>query len=132
MFAWPQRIVVSEMPFAEDTGSVSCPAQHLSYRDFAGPHHGTAKVRVHHAGSIVIPAGQKARSRWRADWTNMKLSELGTFPGDPVHVRRSDLIVSVQADVAITLIVRHDQDNVGTRSCLSSTCMSRDGCTRTC
>ena len=42
----------------------------------------------------------------------MKLSELDAFDGNAIHVRRFEVRVPMQTDIAVTLIVCQDQDNV--------------------
>ena len=111
----PQRSVVAQVPLAEDAGPIPGRRQHLGQRHLVGMHHRPAQVRVHHAGAIVVPAGEQAGARRRTDGRNIKVLEPDALPGELVEVRRLDLGVAVHAEVAIALVVGDDHHDVGTR-----------------
>jgi hypothetical protein len=119
MIHGPQRVVVPEVPLAEDAGAVSRRSEHLRQRYLVRPHHRAADVGIDHARAVVVTPGEQARARGRADGAHVKLSELHALSGDPIHVGRMDLVISVDAEVAPSLIVRDDQHHVRPpRACL--------------
>ena len=71
------------------------------------------QIRVDHAGAIVVPAGQQAGARRRADRRNVEVLEPDALPGELVEVRRLDLGVAVHAEVAVALVVGDDHHDVG-------------------
>ena len=76
-------------------------------------HHRPAQERIDDAGPVVVPAGQQAGPRGRADRGDVEVLEPDALPRQAIEVRRPDLGVAVEAEVAIALVVGDDQDHVG-------------------
>ena len=108
----PHRRVVAQVPLAEDAGSIAGAGEHLGQGDFVGVHQRPAQVGVDHAGAIVVAAGQQAGSRRRTDRRDIEVLEPDALPGERVEVRRLDLGVAVNTQVAEALIVGDDHQDV--------------------
>ena len=55
-----RRIIVSQVPFAEDAGVIAGRGEHFSQRDFLGGHGRSAEKSVDRAGAVVVAARQQA------------------------------------------------------------------------
>ena len=76
-------------------------------------HQRAARVGIHDARAVVIPAGHEAGSCRRADGRDKERLEPHALPGEPIQVRRPDLRIAVESQVAVALIVGHDQEDIG-------------------
>ena len=66
------------------------------------------------ADPVGIAAGEQGRARGRTDRLgDMEIGEPPPFAGEPVEVRRLETLGAEAADVAISLIVREDDDDIG-------------------
>jgi len=112
---------VAQVPLADNGGRVTLFTQRLRKGDFplgqaaGGPgiKHPPGRVSTHPAAHRQAP-GQDRRSAGCADRRgHVKVGELDPFHRHPVKVRRADAWMTVYAQVAITLVVGEDQDDVG-------------------
>src|SRR5439155_5046319 len=61
-----------------------------------------------------VPAGHQAATRGRADGASgIALSEAHSFLRQPIYVRSPNLLLAVAAEVAITKVVRQNENDVG-------------------
>ena len=63
----PQRGVVAQVPLAEDPGAITRGGQHLGKSHFVRVHQRPSQEGIHDPRAVVVPAGQEAGSRRRAD-----------------------------------------------------------------
>lgn len=82
---------------------------HRGERLLAGPHQGNADPRV-----------DQTRARRRANRLNVKVRKSHALPVKAVEHGSADLLVPVAAKVALTLIVRQDQNQVGPAAFVNS------------
>ena len=73
------------------------------------------EIGVDHAGAIVVPAGQQAGAGRCADGRYVEVLEPHALPGERVEVWRLDLGIAVRPQIAVALVVGHDDDDVGPR-----------------
>ena len=92
-----ERKVVTEVPFAEDSGAVADVAQHFRDRDFGRSHQGAAKVGVDYAGAIVVAPGHQRGPGRRADRRNVESRHLDALGGQPIEVRGVEDRIAVGA-----------------------------------
>ena len=126
----PQGRTVAKMPFAEDASPVPGRSQHLGQRHLIRVHHCPAQIRVDHARAVVVPASEQAGTRRRADGRNIEILDPDTFTCESIDIRRLDLGVTVNAQVAIALVVGDDQENVGAARVLRSLAPRRSAVSR--
>ncbi len=105
-------IVVSKVPLANDSGAVSGSPKHFGERQFVGVHHRTAQVSIDDSSAVVVAARQQARACGGADWTHEEIFEANTLLCEFVQMRSANDGIAVEAQVPVSLIVRHDQNNV--------------------
>jgi len=108
-----------EMPFAEQGRPISRLLQAAGEELFvARKSHGRVIRDVEHiplvSEALRLSAGEHARATRTAHReayiSGIKANTLG---GNPVDVRRGDILTSVEPDIGITQVVGHDQDNIG-------------------
>jgi hypothetical protein len=87
-----------------------------------------AEADVEHAAAGVIPPGEEFRPRRRADRADVEAIEQRAGSGQGIDVRRSQVRVAVNAEIAPALIVGEDDDDVGTRR----GCRRREACRGQC
>jgi len=108
----PHRVVVAQVPFAEDPCAIAAGSQHLGQRRFVGMHQRTPQEGVDHAGAVVIPSRHQARPRWRTDGHDVKLGQRDALPRQTVDMRSANDRIARRAKFAEALIVRQDDDHV--------------------
>ncbi len=112
LIAGAHRVVVAQVPLAENAGLISGFREHLGSGHLARIHHRAAEECVDDASAVVVAARHEARPRGRAHRANLELRELHAFAGDAVHGRGVEVRIAVQGEVAIALIVGNDEYDV--------------------
>ena len=106
------RVVVAEMPFAEDARRVAGVAEYLGQRRFLWLHHRPSDVCIDGSRAVVVPAGHQARARRSADGMNIEVRHRAAAFCHRVDVRGHDDGIAGGAEVTVALIVGYDDDNV--------------------
>ena len=101
------------VPFAEARGAIAAGAQRFGQGDLVPPHRLLAVRHAPHAAPQRVAARQQSRSRGRAKRIDVEPLELHAGLGQGVDVGRLQVGIAVQAEIAVALIVRHDQQDVG-------------------
>ena len=107
------RIVVSEVPFAEDSRPIPRRLQALGEGDLIGMHLRSAPRRVDDAGPIVVTPRKQARTGRRAHRTHVEIGELDPLRRKTVQTGSPDPVVAVGPEITVTLVVGQDDDYVG-------------------
>ena len=102
--------VTIEVPFSKVTGGVSCLFEGCR-EGFFLPSQGVSVVED--GGAIVAPAGENRGAGGRAIWRGVESVEAEAIFGHRVEVGSLENRVTVVAGFAPTLIVSHDEDDVG-------------------
>jgi len=112
------RIAVTQVPLAKDACGITRSFKYLGHRHFGGVHHGAAPERIDRACAVVVAACHQAGPRRRANRTDVEARQDRAFLRHRVDVRSAYDRVAVHAQIAIALIVSHDQHDVGPACCL--------------
>src|SRR5262245_7982290 len=122
----PHRVPVAEVPVAKNAGVVAGGRELFGERYFGRIHHGASSKSVDGAGAVVVAAGHQTGPRRRADGTDVEARQDRAFFGHRVDVRRADDRIAMNAEIAIALIVGHDEDDVrsGSRLRIARSCYS--------
>ena len=106
------RSFVAQSPFADGRRFVGGGLQEFR--------HGQVLRRQRHARVSAnarmsgVPTGHQAATRGRADGASgIALSEAHSFLRQPIYVRSPNLLLAVTAEVAITKVVRQNENDVG-------------------
>jgi hypothetical protein len=110
------------MPFADQGGVVADLAQRVGQGRHGGiePTPGIGGVRANdtgHTHPIRIPSGEQGGARGRADRAiGAHGGEEHPFGGEAVEMRGPQIRLSVGGNIAVTVVVGQDQQEVGTLS----------------
>ena len=107
-----QRVVVPEVPLAEDSRDVPVGRKQLGERLGLRRHQRATEIGVHHAGPVAVPPRQERCARRSAFGLDVELGELGALGGHAVERGCADMGIAVKADLRPALVVGHDQDDV--------------------
>ena len=108
-------VLVAQVPLAEDGRLVARIAQHLRQRDRVERHPLALEDRVSDPVAHRVPPRHHRRPRGRACRADQEPVEPQARVVQPVQIRGSEPWVPVASDLAITLVVRHHQEDVRTR-----------------
>ena len=108
----PHRGIVAQVPLAEDAGSIAGRGEDFGERDFVGVHQGPAQVGIDDAGAEVVSPGEQTGARRRADGRDIEVLEPDALARELVEMRRLDLGVAVNAQIAEALVVGHDEQDI--------------------
>ena len=108
-----QRVIVAQVPFAEDARAITRRRKHFAERDFVRMHQRATEEGIDHASAIVVATSQQTRTCRRANGRDVKVVEAHTLAREPVDVRRMQDGIAVKAKVAMALIVGENDDDVG-------------------
>src|SRR5207302_1028813 len=112
-FVGPVVGLVAQVPFAEDAGRVARRSEYLSKGSGAERQAFTFEDGVGDAIAEFMTAGHQRRARGRAGWADVEVGEANTLTVKPVEVGCLQNRVAVTGQVAITLVIREQEDNVG-------------------
>ena len=101
----PHRIIVAEVPLAEDAGAIARGGEHLRQGGLVRVHERPAQVSVRDAGPVVVSSRHQAGSRGRADRHDVKVHQPSALAGQPVHVGRANERIAGCAELAKALVV---------------------------
>ena len=107
------RVGVAQVPLAEDAGGVAGVPELLGDGDLLRLHHRPADVGVDGAGAVVVAARHQRGARRRADRADVEALDLSALRRQGVEVRRPEDRVAGEAEVAVALVVGHDEHDVG-------------------
>ncbi len=117
----PQGRVVAKVPLAEDPRAIAGRAEYLRQRHLVGGHQRASGVGIDDPRPVVIPARHQAGPRRRADRRDAEGLQLHALAGEPVEVRRLDPGIAVESEIAISLVVGHDEQDIGPPGTLRTT-----------
>ena len=101
------------VPFAEAGGAIAAGTQRLGQGHLVPPHRLPVVRHAPHAASQRAAARQQSRSCGRTERIDVEPLELHAGLGQRVDVGRLQIGIAVEAEIAVALIVRHDQQDVG-------------------
>ena len=110
---WLIRILVTEMPFAEDAGRVAGGLEHLRERHSRQTHTLALENRVGDSALELVGSGHQCATGWRAGRADVKIREADSFIVHPIHLRRLHNGVTGAGKIPVTLIVVEDDNDVG-------------------
>ena len=108
-----QRIIVAQMPFAENASRIARIKQILSKGMLLRIHHGTADVGINTSSPIIVSPGHEAGPSRSTHGTDIVLSHLCTLTGHGVQIGGPQNRVSLKSKIPITLIIGNHDDHVG-------------------
>ena len=106
-------IVVAHVPLAVHGGGVSGFLENLRHRDLILPQDGTSVDRVPNPGSIGKMPGHQRRTRRAAGRGNMVVRQTHGLRMEGIQVGCLQHRVAVAGQIAVTLVVGDDDDDVG-------------------
>ena len=106
-------IEIAQMPFAEDAGAIPIGGKHVGYGGrFAG--YQTARNSVGAEPHMpTMSSCQQSRPGGSAHRGDVKIGQPDTFGMQLVQVRCLEPGVPMTAQIPVTLVIRHDQNDVG-------------------
>jgi hypothetical protein len=111
---WLIRRFIAQVPFAEDASSISRVLQHLRQRDGIGRQSFALEDRMRDAIPELVTSREQRRARGRASGTHIEVCESNALTVELIQVWRPEHRIPVAAQVAVTLIVGDDEDDIGT------------------
>ncbi len=115
----PVRVVVAQVPLAEDARPIAVVGEDVCHRRCAAGEEVHAVVGALDGDGAAVPARQQRRASRRALWRDVEIRQPDTFAVELVEIRRLDPPVAVACQVAVALIIGHDEDDIGP-------CLARD------
>ena len=113
--AAPIRLIlrlIAQMPFAEDARGVAGVAEHLGNGRCLQAHPLALEDGVGDAVLELVFAGQQRAARRRAGRADVKIGEAHAFVVKAVQVRRLQHGIAVAGEIAITLVIAEDEDDI--------------------
>src|SRR5262249_46857999 len=110
----PQGVVVAEVPLAEVAAAVAGRPQQFGERRLVGVQQRAAEEGIDDAGAVVVAPRQQGGPSRRADRADVELRQLRPLRRQLVDVGGFDLVVAVDAEVAVALVVGDDEEDVWT------------------
>ena len=113
------RVIIAQVPLAEDARAIAAGGEHFRQRRFVGMHERTAQEGVGHPGTVIVTSGHQASPRGRAHRHDVEIGQRNALRSQAVDVRRADKRIAGYAQFAETLVVGKDDDDVrfGGRVC---------------
>ena len=108
----PEGVVVAEVPLAEHPGSVAGLREDVGHRRDLGPQQGATAADVDRAIPRGVHAGQQLSAGWRAHRRHVKVVQAHALASQAVEMRCLEHRVAVGGQFAVSLIVRHHEDDV--------------------
>ena len=102
---------VAKMPLAKTPCRITRRAEELRNRCLLRVHDAPPTIGIHHAASITVSTGQKARTRWLTKRAGEVPLE-GHF-SHGIQVRRSTNGIPMARQIAIGEIITNDQKKIG-------------------
>ena len=104
---------VAEVPLPEDAGAITGLLQLLGQRGGSQSHPLTFQDGVGDAVLELMASGQQSAARRSAGRRDLEIDETDALAAELVQVRGLEDRVTVGADIAVTLVVRKDEKDVG-------------------
>ncbi len=109
----PERIIITQMPLTENTSLIPPGAEHIRNSRLMRAEQRPAHNRMPYAGLRRIMPRHQRRTRRRTSRIHMKICQPNALAVQLVQIRRINHLIAEAVKIAVTLIVRHYQDNVG-------------------
>ena len=111
---WVKRIPFPQMPLADDPGCVSGLPEQFRRCDFVGMNADPVSVVDHLSATSTmrVRARHERQTRRRTPLMHIEVRELHALPAQPVDVGRLKRIRTETTDVAVTLIVSQEDNDV--------------------
>jgi hypothetical protein len=106
------RILHPVVPFAKCGRRVTSLGKGVANRPFVQVHSFATSGSAIHAAAWMIATGQKFGTRRRADRANKKTIKASTLFRETVNVWRTEIPISVEAQVSPSLIVSQNDNDV--------------------
>ena len=106
------RLLIAQMPFAENPGGVAGGLEHLRQRRRIQRHPLALQNGVGHAVFHRVTPGHDRRARGRTGRANQEPGKSGGCLVQLVQIRRFDPRMPVRADGSVALVVGNEQDDV--------------------
>ncbi|OPZ09032.1 MAG: hypothetical protein BWZ10_02596 [candidate division BRC1 bacterium ADurb.BinA364] len=108
-----ERIIVAQVPLAEDSRAIARRGKNIGHGRFAGLQHRAPHDGVPNADARRIAPGHQRRACRRARRIDMEIGQPKTLAVQAVQIRSADHGVAVAAQVAVALVVGHHQHDIG-------------------
>ncbi len=109
----PEGVVVAEVPLAEHPRPVAGFGEDVGHRGNLGPQERPTAADVDRAVASGVHAGQQLPAGRRAHRRHVEVVQAHAFAAQAVDMRRLEHGVSVGGQFAVSLIVRHHENDVG-------------------
>jgi len=103
----------AEMPFAKVAGAVAVVAEDVGHRRFVVAEHVAAGDGAPAADAVRIAPRHQRRARRCAVAVDVKIAEAHRLVVQSIEVGRLDHGIAVAAEVAVTLVIGNEHDDVG-------------------
>ena len=110
------HVMQTTMPFADHPRSITGLLEHIGNRFFTQRNPIQAPVRLNRerARPVIVAPGQQGRPCRRADGrSGVMLRQPHALQRKPIHVWRIDVLIAVDAQIAVALIIRQKNNHVG-------------------
>lgn len=104
--------VVAQAPLAEAASAITGLLQPLDQRHVASLNGRGARVGANRPMAVMQTSHQRAARRGANRATGVTLREARSFGGDAVSIGRLDHSLAVTAKVAVTEVVKQDENNI--------------------
>ena len=111
----PVGRAVAEVPLAEVASAVARASECVGEGPLVGAQQRAAADGVPDASAVAVVAGEEAGAGGGAGGADVVVGEAHGVLVEAVEARRADRAVAVTAQVAVTLVVGEDEDDVGAR-----------------
>src|SRR4030095_14245779 len=110
----PVASLVAQVPFAKNARAITALLQDLRKSDGLGRQPFALINGMGHTILEFMPASQKSRPRWCTGWTHMKTCEANRLFPESIDPRRADDWIAMTGKIAVTHVIGHHDDDVGT------------------
>jgi hypothetical protein len=111
------RHVRPVVPLAERAGAIPARTQHFGERHLVTAHRLSPASDTPRSRAQVVAAGQETRPSRRAHGTDEEAIEHDRLGRQPIEVGRVEVWIAARAEIAITLVVGDDEDDVWPAGC---------------
>ena len=106
-------IAVAEMPFTEQPRGITIRTKDIGHGGFTTAQHVASLNGVPDTNTIGVTTGHQGRSCRGTGGVDVKVVQQRSLLGQLVDVRRLDRGIAGEGQIAVTLVIRDDDDNVG-------------------
>jgi len=108
-------VLVAEVPLAEDAVAIHGALEFLRGRDGFQAQPFPFEDGVRDPVVKLVSAGQERRARRRAGWADVEIGESNLAGMESIEVRRLQMWIAVAGEIAVTLIIGQNHDDVRKR-----------------